>query len=297
MRVNGIRDTLERFGVPNLVAGLGILFIISFPIAIIFASTAGRTAAESVQITYQIALVLAGLIGLPLAVWRSWTAHRQAAIGMEQLRGLQRQIALAEAGADADRLQKGAEMLQADGRAVRIAGVAILREIALNINHRYSREAFSVLTAFARSVSEEEENNNSDNPSPEYLVEAFVAIAASQKNAKLEIGRIVLQGVRLSNIQIESPSFVNCKFVNCNFWMSQIDDDCSCDFVKCEFYNTKFNFDRFSFTSYERCTFGDCEFSGNLVVSTMKDCSFRRLNEGNAFSMHGSNADIKKALK
>ena len=63
-----------------------------------------------------IGLVLAGLVALPLALWRSFVAQNQA-------RAAQRQAFTAQEGLANDRYQKGAEMLGSDVLSVRIGGI------------------------------------------------------------------------------------------------------------------------------------------------------------------------------
>ena len=63
-----------------------------------------------------IGLVLAGLVALPLALWRSLVAQRQA-------EAAQRQAFTAQEGLANDRYQKGAEMLGSDVLSVRIGGI------------------------------------------------------------------------------------------------------------------------------------------------------------------------------
>jgi uncharacterized protein YjbI with pentapeptide repeats len=67
-------------------------------------------------------LLTLALIALPLAVWRSWTAHKQA-------RSANRQTELAEKGLIIDRYQKGAQMLESSELSVRLAGIYALREL------------------------------------------------------------------------------------------------------------------------------------------------------------------------
>jgi hypothetical protein len=153
MSQNPIRKIAETLNLPNWAAGGLLLAILFLLIGSVFALGTGATPTERVQMVYQFALIIAGLIGLPLAMWRTFTAHQQAQTGLRQLEGLQRQIALAESGAEADRLQKGAELLQAEGMAVRTAGIAILREIGASNAHRYQKEAIAVLASFLRSRS------------------------------------------------------------------------------------------------------------------------------------------------
>lgn len=109
-----------------------------------------------------IGLVLLGLIGLPLAIWRSWLAHKQTQTGLqqaetalEQTRIANKQAETAERGLIIDRYQKGALMLESDELSVRIAGVFALRDLALSDPDETYFLVLDVLYAFVRENSKE----------------------------------------------------------------------------------------------------------------------------------------------
>ena len=88
-------------------------------------------------------IVLAGLIALPLAVWRAQVADQQARAAREQ----------AET-ADADllnkRYQDGAAMLRNDVLAVRLSGIHALERLATDHPEQYHIEIMKLLCAFVR---------------------------------------------------------------------------------------------------------------------------------------------------
>lgn len=77
------------------------------------------------EVLRNLGLVTLGIIGLPLAIWRSMTAFRQSETA-------NRQADLAEKGLIIDRYQKGAQMLESNDLSVRLAGIYALRELAQN---------------------------------------------------------------------------------------------------------------------------------------------------------------------
>src|SRR5688500_9591166 len=100
------RTARKGFLFPTWAVGLLMLAGLLMVATIIYAISIDVKPELRVQIIYQAALVLAGLIGLRLAIWRSVTGHKQAdaAIGQlkatqAQLKNTERQIGLAEAGA------------------------------------------------------------------------------------------------------------------------------------------------------------------------------------------------------
>ena len=86
-------------------------------------------------------VVLASIIALPLAVWRSMVAHRQAEI---QRRGLLN-----------ERYQRGADMLGDQALSVRLGGVYALERLADEHAGDYHIQVMSVFSAFVRYPPDE----------------------------------------------------------------------------------------------------------------------------------------------
>ncbi len=81
-------------------------------------------------------LVLAGLIALPLAIWRGLVAQSQANAAQQSLRN--------------ERYQKGAEMLGHDALSVRLGGIYALQRLAEDFPEEYHVQILRLLSAFAR---------------------------------------------------------------------------------------------------------------------------------------------------
>lgn len=285
---------VRRLGLPNILVGSALVVILAAVMIVIFSLSAGKNVTESVQVVYQLGLLLAGVIGLPLAIWRSLIAHKQAAIGEAQLKGLQQQIALAEAGANVDRLQKGAEMLQADGLVVRITGVSILREIAHNKNHRYRNESISVLSSLARYLSAESEKNKLN--SPEDLVGAFSALIATEIPHSIRIGGITLRSCVIYGFNVDGYDFAQCEFYNCHIYNSDFSADCGADFFGCEFFHSRIDFDGIGLSIFNKCEFDDCEFDGALDEGSLKDCVFSNMKKGKNLKFDKNLPELARAL-
>ena len=95
-----------------------------------------------------IGLVLAGLVALPLALWRSFVAQSQASAA-------QRQAFTAQEGLANDRYQKGAEMLGSDVLSVRIGGIYALRSLVDDMPQVYGAPVKRLLCAFIRNPTED----------------------------------------------------------------------------------------------------------------------------------------------
>ena len=99
-----------------------------------------RTAGDSVEsgstTVRNIGLVIAGLIALPLAIWRSRVAQKQADVAQQSLMN--------------ERYQKGAEMLGSQVLSVRIGGLHALLRLSVDESEQYYIQIISLLCAFAR---------------------------------------------------------------------------------------------------------------------------------------------------
>ena len=91
-----------------------------------------------------LALVLAALIGLPLAIWRSWVAERQT-------RAAQRQVKMAERSLLHERYQRSAGMLGSHALATRIGGIYALGRIAAEHTDEYHFQIMDTLCAIIRN--------------------------------------------------------------------------------------------------------------------------------------------------
>ena len=88
-----------------------------------------------------VGLLIAGLIALPLALWRSYISHRQAVTGQQSLLN--------------ERYQKGAEMLGSAVLSVRLGGIYGLASLAEGHPDQYHVPIFQLLCTFVRRPPEE----------------------------------------------------------------------------------------------------------------------------------------------
>lgn len=84
-----------------------------------------------------IGLLLLGLIGLPLAIWRSLLAYRQVQTQIRQADGQTEQIALAQRSDRNSRFQTAVEMLTTGSEGERLAGFYVLDEVRHEDPDRY----------------------------------------------------------------------------------------------------------------------------------------------------------------
>ena len=89
-------------------------------------------------------LIMAAIAALPLAIWRSKVAERQAATA-------QRQSETAQRGLLNERYQKGAEMLGGEVLAVRLGGIYALARLAREHPGDYHTQIMNLFYAFVRN--------------------------------------------------------------------------------------------------------------------------------------------------
>ena len=89
-------------------------------------------------------LLIAGLIALPLAIWRSWVAQRQADTAQQNLLN--------------ERYRQGAEMLDSEILSVRLGGIYALQRLAAENPRRYHIQIMQLLCAFVRHPPEGEKD-------------------------------------------------------------------------------------------------------------------------------------------
>lgn len=101
-----------------------------------------------------IGLVLAGLIAIPLALWRGLVAERQADV--------------AQQGLLYDRYQKGAEMLGSTFLSVRLGGLYALANLALQHPDQHGDQVVRLLCAFVRHPTTDEFAQEAATPGRRY---------------------------------------------------------------------------------------------------------------------------------
>ena len=117
-------------------------------------------------------LVLAAIAALPLAIWRSKVAERQAETA-------QRQAETAQRGLLNERYQKGAEMLGSEVLSVRLGGIYALARLAREHPGDYHTQIMSLLCTFSRDARGVEEETQDtalhDDVSPHFQFEIVEA--------------------------------------------------------------------------------------------------------------------------
>ena len=91
-----------------------------------------------------VGLVIAGLVALPLAIWRGIVADRQSAAARRQAEAAQ--LSLLN-----ERYQKGAEMLGSEVLSVRLGGIYALERLASEHPQQYHLQTMKLFCSFVRN--------------------------------------------------------------------------------------------------------------------------------------------------
>ena len=142
--------------VPAIPAiGLSVSAVLSqeFQCWLIGSGPNGETGSTTIR---NLGLIIAGLVALPLAVWRGYVAHRQSNTAQEQVDKSQQQVETAQQGLRNERYQKAAEMLGSAVLSVRMAGIYALQRLAEEYPEEYHVQIMQLFCAFVRHPTEDE---------------------------------------------------------------------------------------------------------------------------------------------
>ena len=156
-------------------------------------------------------LVIAAGIALPLAIWRSIVAARQAATA-------QRQSETAQRGVLNERCQKGAELLGSKVLPVRLGGIYALAQLAREHPGDYHTQIMSLLCMFVRHSPMLEELDT-DELCVDVLEVMEVVRARSDAQIKIEKEekyRLDLSEVNLPGANLKSANLSNTDLINAN---------------------------------------------------------------------------------
>ena len=107
--------------------------------------TNGESGSSTIR---NLGLVLAGIIALPLAIWRGVVADRQASAAQRQAETALEQANIAQRSLLNERYQQGAEMLGNNVLSVRLGGIYGLRRLAQEHPEEYHVQIMELLCAF-----------------------------------------------------------------------------------------------------------------------------------------------------
>ena len=240
---------------------------------------AGESGSSTIR---NVGLVGAGLIALPLALWRSIVADRQAKTAQESLLN--------------ERYQRGAEMLGNEVLSVRLGGIYALQRLAEEHPEQYHVQIMRLFCAFARFPTKDDGRGAGQvlNESGRILdvrqdVEAIIqSIGIRSKfqmglerehGFKLDLQWAVLPRIQLLDLDLSNAFMQHCQLPGANIANSDLTDTFlnDADLSGAEFHNVTFRRTGFSTT--------------NLVGAMLQEAKMVRVGFHNKTNLSGANLD------
>ena len=228
-----------------------------------------------------VALVLAGVVALPLAIWRSKVADRQAKT--------------AEQGLLNERYQKGAEMLGSAVLAVRLAGIYALQNLAGEHPEDYHPQVMGLFCAFVRLPTRDQslESGQAEMPPGTLLgirqdLESIMEAIGSRDRERIAVERrakftLDLREADLSKVVISAADLSQAKFQHANLSYAHFEKVdltdaylVGADLSHAHFYDVNFT--------------GTRLWSANLSHAMLQDAQMARRNLHN-LNLTGANLD------
>ena len=159
-------------------------------------------------------LVVAAMIGLPLAIWRSIVAERQSAT--------------AQLGLLNERYQKGAEMLGSDLLVVRLGGIYALARLAREHPGDHHLQIMSLLCAFLHhhpAVEKENQNSEQDPEEAEFREDYWrtIQVIVDRSAAQIEIEKEEKYRLDLRELNLTGGHLLtNANLTNANLGGAQL---------------------------------------------------------------------------
>ncbi|MYC26973.1 MAG: pentapeptide repeat-containing protein [Nitrospira sp. SB0662_bin_26] len=173
----------------------------------------GKTIRKSgSEIVRNLGLVIAAIIALPLAIWRSIVAERQAIASQRQAETAQRSLLN-------ERYQKGAEMLGSDILPVRLGGIYALAHLAHEHPEEYHIQIMQLLCAFVRTPPEENEKSEAADRDQQAIriredIQAILTAIGKRSEAQIHVEKR-----RESRLNLSHVNLVGAKLSDTNlFW-------------------------------------------------------------------------------
>ena len=261
-----------------VTGGLSVTAVVVLALVVMFWDwlSDGESGSTTVR---NVALVLAGVVALPVAIWRSVVADRQAKTAQQGLLN--------------ERYQKAAEMLGSDVLSVRLAGIYALQRLASEHRQQYHIQVMRLFCAFVRLPTKDQSLEPGQAPielgtllgvrqDVESITEAIGHRTETQKALEREGDfRLDLRGANLSEAQILDADLSKAMFHRSN--LSSVN-----------FANTDLTDAFFVDADLSKARFHDVNFTGtrlwsaNLSEAMLQGAEMARMSFDNT-SLCGAN--------
>ena len=286
-RLNGFLKSKRRW----LWAGVAVLIticLVAIPIVVFWDwLTHGESGSATIR---NLGLVLAGIIALPLAIWRSIVAQKQA-------NAAQRQSDTAQRSLLNERYQKAAEMLGSPVLPVRLGGIYALQSLADEHPKEFHVQAMRLLCSFVRNPIHDETLRPTEFQKELKIeirqdVDAAIKVIGGRHESSIVLERnsefeldlkgADMRGIQLGNVNLSRAMFHDAQFAYANVWNTDMTDVflTSANLFNAEFSRMKMKQVRFwrnSDISKSRFHHSDMR-KASFSYSSMYDVSFDRID-------------------
>ena len=172
-----------------------------------------QAAEESNSATLRnVMLIVAAIVGLPLALWRSRVAQRQADT--------------AQRGLLNERYQRGAEMLGSNVLSVRLGGIYALESLAREHSQQYAPQILKLFCAFARHPTEDADRtpDSAAKRPPRSDVQAVMEVIGCYDKlvSSIDMRTLNLRDADLSNIDLTYANLSGAILSGANLFGAQL---------------------------------------------------------------------------
>ena len=243
------------------------MVILTFEVGGSFALWGWLNGDESASTTIRnIGFIIAGSVAVPLAIWRSVVADRQASAAQRQAKTGLQQATIAQRGLLNERYQKGAEMLGSQRLPVRLGGIYALRSLAKEHPEEYHVQIMRLLCAYVRYPSKSkrlaETGQTDEKGSPIRLdVGAAMAMIVDRGEQGVALETEAGSTVYLNNADLRRAEFAHAKLIGAVLSGANLSHT--------KFYNAKLS-------------------GADLVCANLSDANFWRANLSNADLTHAN---------
>ncbi len=173
-----------------------------------------------------VGFIIAGLIALPLTIWRSLVADRQASAAQRQSDTARRQADIAQRGLLSERYEQGCSRLGSDALAVCVDGIDVLERLAREHPTEYHVQVVKRLSLFVRTSVN----------LPRLHEEVRAAMAAigsrsegdvrleSNESFELNLSGSNLQNVHLAHLNLSGANLMNANLSGADLWDVDLSD-------------------------------------------------------------------------
>ena len=236
-----------------------------------------------------IALVSAGVIALPLAIWRGVVAERQATTAQQGLLN--------------ERYQKGAAMLGSEVLSVRLGGIYALQRLAEESPGQYHIQIMRLFCAFVRFPTKDQSLESGQTViEPGTLlgnrqdVEAVIQMIGSRAKSRIALERIANFNLDMRGADLPTAQFLGADLSNAMFHNSNLS---GANFANTDLTDCFLSYSDLSQAQFHNVTFTRTRLgSANLSGAMLQDADLSRVIFHNA-NLSGTNllrANLSEAI-